>query len=65
MKGCPFEYQRQGSSREFSPEDGERLYLDESFVFAIFGVEMCRTMVSKVHSNHNPKESGYFRHFFS
>jgi hypothetical protein len=33
--------------------------------FAIFGVEVCRAMVSKVHSNHNPKESGYLRHFFS
>jgi hypothetical protein len=28
-------------------------------------VEMCRGVVSKVHSNHNPKESGYLRHFFS
>ncbi len=65
MKGCPFEYQRHGSPREFAPQDGERLYLNKSLVFAIFGVEMRRAVVSKVHSNHNPKESGYLRHLFS
>ena len=42
----------------------ERFYLNEGLAFAIFGVEMCRAVVSKVHSNHNPKESGYLRHFF-
>ena len=65
MKGCPFEYQRHGSPREVSPEDGERLYLNEGLLFAIFSMEMCRTVVSEVHSNHNPKKSGYLRHFFS
>ena len=64
MKGCPFEYQRHGSPRELSPENGERVNLNESLVFAVFGVEMCRGVVSKVHSNHNPKESSYLRHFF-
>ena len=64
MKGCPFEYQRHSSPRELAPKDGERFYLNEDLVFAIFSVEMCRAVVSKVHSNHNPKESGYFRHFF-
>ena len=44
MKGCPFEYQRHGSPREISPEDGERLYLNEGLVFAIFGVEACRAV---------------------
>src|ERR1035437_3546337 len=63
MKGCPLEYQRHGSSREVAPEDGKRLYLSEGLVFAIFGMEMCGTVVSKVHSNHNPKESSYLRHF--
>lgn len=48
MKGCPFKYQRHGSSRELSPEDGERLYLNKSLVFAIFGVEMRRAVISKV-----------------
>jgi len=42
-------------SREISSEDGERLDLNESLVFAIFGMEMRRTVVAKVHSNHNPK----------
>src|ERR1039457_6000246 len=64
MKSCPFEYQRRGSPRQISPEDRERLYLNEGFVFAIFGMEMCRTVVVEVHSNHNPKESSYLRHFF-
>src|ERR1035441_3313205 len=41
MKGCPFEYQRHGSPRELSPENGERVNLNESLVFAVFGVEMC------------------------
>src|ERR1035437_10695940 len=59
MKGCPLEYQRHGSPREVAPEDGKRLYLNEGLVFAIFGMEMCGTVVSKVHSNHNPKESSY------
>src|ERR1017187_5712 len=65
MKGCPFEYQRHGSPRELSPENGERVNLNESIVFAIFGVEMCRAVVSKVHSKHNPQKTGYLRHFFS
>jgi hypothetical protein len=26
-------------------------------------MEMCGTVVSKVHSNHDPKESSYLRHF--
>ena len=65
MKGCPFEYQRHGSPWELSPEDGERLYLNKSLVFPIFGVEMRRAVISKVHPNHNPKKSGYLRHFFS
>jgi len=47
-----------------SPEDGERLYRDKSLVFAIFSVEMRRAVISKVHPNHNPKKSGYLRHFF-
>ena len=47
-----------------APQDGERFYLNEDLVFAIFSVEMCRAVVSKVHSSHNPKESGYLRHFF-
>src|ERR1035437_3958505 len=63
MKGCPLKYQRHGPPREVSPEDGKRLYLNEGLVFAIFGMEMCGTVVSKVHSNHNPKESSYLRHF--
>jgi len=45
------------------PEDGKRLYLNEGLVFAIFGMEMCGTVVAEVHSNHNPKESSYLRHF--
>jgi hypothetical protein len=64
MKGCPFEHQRHGSPREFSSEDGERFDLNEGLVFAIFGVEMCRAVISKVHSNHDPKESSYLMHFF-
>ena len=64
MKGCPFEYQRHGSPRKFSPEDGKGFYLNEGLVFAIFGVEIRRAVVSKVHSNHNPKESGNLRYFF-
>ena len=40
MKGGPFEYQRHGSPRKISPEHGERLYLDEGLVFAIFGMKM-------------------------
>jgi hypothetical protein len=28
-------------------------------------VEMRRAVISKVHLNHNPKKSGYLRHFFS
>src|ERR1035437_6205091 len=63
MKGCPLEYQRHGSPREVSPEDGKRLYFNEGLVFAIFGMEMCGSVVSKVHSNHNPIESSYLRHF--
>ena len=47
------------------PEDGERLYLNQGLVVAIFGVKMCGAVVAKVHSNHNPKESGYLRHFIS
>jgi len=42
VKGCPFEYQCHGSPREISSEDGERLDLNESLVFAIFGMEMRR-----------------------
>jgi hypothetical protein len=64
MKGCPFEHQRHGSPREFSPEDGERFYLNEGLEFAIFGVELRRAVISKVHPNHNPKKSSYLRHFF-
>ena len=63
MKGRPFEYQRHGSSRQLSPEDGERLYLNESLVFAIFGMEVRRTVISEIYSNHNPKESTYLGHF--
>src|SRR5471030_1838169 len=63
MKG-PFEYQRHGPPREISSEDGERLYLKEGLVFAIFGMEMWRTMVSEVHSNHNSKKPGDLGHFF-
>jgi hypothetical protein len=47
MKGGPFEYQRHGSPREISPEDGERLYLDEGLVSAIFGMKMRRSVVVK------------------
>ena len=64
MKGCPFEYQRHGSPREFSPENGERFYLNKGLVFTIFGMEMRRTVIAKVHSNHNPEESSYLRHYF-
>ena len=63
MQGRPFEYQRHGSPREVSPEDGERLYLNEGLVFAIFGMEVRRTVISKIYPNHNPKESTYLRHF--
>jgi hypothetical protein len=45
-------------------KDGERFYLNKDLLFVIFSVEMRRAVVSKVHSNHNPKESGYLRHFF-
>lgn len=64
MKRRPFEHQRHGSPREIASEDGERLYLNEGLVFAIFGVKMCRTVVCKVHSDHNPKESSHLGHFF-
>ena len=47
------------------PEDGERLDLNKSLVFLIFGVEMRRAVISKVHPNHDPKKSGYLRHFFT
>ncbi len=65
MKRCPFEHQRHGSPREFSPDDGERLYLHESLVFAVLGVEMRGTVISEIHSNDNSKESRYFGHFVS
>ena len=64
MKSCPFEYQRHGSPREISPERRERLYLNEGLIFAIFGMEMCRTVITEVHSDHNPKETSYLGHFF-
>src|ERR1035437_2519600 len=67
MKGCPFEYQRHGSPREISSEDGERLYLNEGLVFAIFGMEMRRTVVSEVMKYIRttiPKNSSYLGHFF-
>ena len=64
-EGLPIRVPTPWLSWELSPENGERVNLNESLVFAIFGVEMCRAVVSKVHSNHNPKESGYLRHFFS
>lgn len=41
------QYQRHGSPGELAPEDGERLYLNEGLVFAIFGMEMCGTVVSR------------------
>ena len=41
---------------------GERLYLNEGLVFAIFGMEMRGAVVAEVHSNHNPKESRHLGH---
>ena len=64
MKGCPFEYQRHGPPREVSPQDGERLYLNEGLIFAIFGMGMRGAVVAEVHSNHNPKESRHLGHSF-
>jgi hypothetical protein len=46
------------------PEDGERLYLNQGLVVAIFGVKMCGAVVAKVHSNHNPEESSDLGLFF-
>ena len=63
-EGLPIRAPTPWLSWEFSPEDGERFDLNEGLVFAIFGVEMCRAVVSKVHSNHDPEESSYLRYFF-
>ena len=63
MERCPLEYQRRGSPREASPEDRKRLYINKGLIFAIFGVKICRIVIPEVHSNHDPKESGYLWHF--
>ena len=64
-EGLPIRVPTPWLSSEVPPEDGERFDLNEGLIFTIFGVEMCGAVVVKVHSNHNPKESGYLRHSFS
>jgi predicted RNase H-like HicB family nuclease len=63
VKDSPFEYQRQGSPREFSAGYGEGLYVDQGFELAIFGMKMRRIVIIEVHSNHDPKESRHLGHF--
>jgi hypothetical protein len=65
MERSPFEHQSHCSPWEFSPEHSKGLYLNQCFVFAILSVEMWRTVVAKVHPNHNPEESRYLGHCFN
>jgi hypothetical protein len=62
MHGGPFQHHRQGAPWKAASQYRKGLNPDQSFAVSVDGVKVRGVVIAEVHADHNPKESGYFRH---